>query len=159
ALADVEEVNELLNTTRALPARWSTRGDVAYLRWRYAEAPMLDYRALRLRRDGRLRGLALFRVRPRGDLWETTIAELVVPHDEQREAGLLLRGITRAAAVDHVACSFPAGSSSRRASRRGGFVPAPFGPTLVVNPLSGEPDPDPTRLTAWALSLGDLEVF
>lgn len=158
ALADEDEVTELLATTRSFPARWSTRGGVAYLRWRYADAPLLDYRALRLRRDGRLRGLALFRVRPRGELWETTIAELVVPHDEHGEAAPLLRAVSRAAAVDHVVCSFPAGSF-KRAARRGVFVPAPFGPTLVVNPFNEELEPDPTRLTAWALSLGDLEVF
>jgi len=29
----------------------------------------------------------------------------------------------------------------------------------VVNPLSDDVHPDPTDLSAWALSLGDLEVF
>lgn len=159
ALADAREVAEFLATTRSFSDRWSTRGGVAYLRWRYADAPLLDYRALRIRREGRLRGLALFRVRPRGGLWETTISELVVPRDEPMEAGLLLRGVARAATVDHIACSFPAGSFARRAARRGGFVRAPFGPTLVVNPLNDELDPDPTGLGAWGLSLGDLEVF
>lgn len=158
ALADADQVQHLLAATARF-GRWSTQGGFAYLRWRYADAPLLDYRAVRIERDGRLRGLGIFRVRPRGGLWETTVAELIVPPDELMLAGLLLRGIARAAAVDHVACSFPAGSVARRAARRRVFVPSPCGPTLVVKPLVAGLDPDPTKLAAWGLSLGDLEVF
>lgn len=157
ALAD-DELDELLATSECFPDRWSTRRDVAYLRWRYGDAP-LDYHALRIRRDGRLRGLALFRVRPRGGLWETTVAELMVPPGEFANAGLLLRGVARAAAVDHISCFFTAGSVARRVARRLAFLRSPLGPTLVVNPLVEELAPDPTTFAAWALSLGDLEVF
>lgn len=159
ALADADEINDLLATTKRFQGRWGTPGGVDYLRWRYAEAPLLDYRALRIWRGGRLRGLGLFRVRPRGSLWETTVGELILPPDGVVEAGRLLQRIARAAAVDHVTCSFPAGSTARRAARRRGFVPSPFGPTLVVNRLAEGVDPDPARLRAWGLSLGDLEVF
>jgi hypothetical protein len=38
-------------------------------------------------------------------------------------------------------------------------VRSPAGITLVANPLRDDLRPDPTRLDAWALSLGDLEVL
>ena len=63
------------------------------------------------------------------------------------------------ARVDHVACSFPPGSSPDMAARRLGSIRAPGGMTLVVNPLGHDLDPDPLDLRSWALTLGDLEVF
>ncbi|HXF72015.1 MAG TPA: GNAT family N-acetyltransferase, partial [Actinomycetota bacterium] len=51
---------ERLATPRSLP----------YLRWRYGEAPGLGYRAVVEGDPERPDGLAIFRVRPRGSLWE-----------------------------------------------------------------------------------------
>jgi GNAT superfamily N-acetyltransferase len=130
-----------------------------YLRWRYAEAPLLDYRAVAARDEGRIGGLALFRVRPRGRMWETTVAEIIVPAGDGRTAGRLLRAVVGAAAVDHLTCSFPPSSAAARATRRMGFLRSPRGVTLVVNPLAPDLAPDPSELGSWALSLGDLEVF
>ena len=64
-----------------------------------------------------------------------------------------------AAPVDHLTLHAPAGSPLARAARRCGFLPSPAGIRLVANPRSAGIEPDPTRLDAWALSLGDLEVF
>jgi hypothetical protein len=110
-------------------------------------------------RDGALRGLAIFRVRARGGLWEATVADLIVERGDAGTAGRLLAAVRRAGPVDHVACALPAGSDGARAARRRGFFPAPGGVTLVTNVLRPPLAPDPMDLRAWAFSLGDLEVF
>jgi GNAT superfamily N-acetyltransferase len=158
ALERAEEVAELLERQPAAPGRLVTARDVGYLRWRYGAAPLLDYRAVTEERAGELRGLALFRVRRRGRLWESTIAEVLAGGDGPTSRRLLRR-VAAAAPVDHLTVRPPAGSSLAGAAAMSGFVPAPGGIALVANPLRGDLRPDPTALGAWALSLGDLEVF
>jgi GNAT superfamily N-acetyltransferase len=136
----------------------ATARDLGYLRWRYGAAPLLGYRAVTDERDGELAGLAIFRVRPRGGLWETTVAEVLAGGD-QGTARRLLRRIAQAAPADHLTFAAPAGSAAAGAAARGGFLPAPAGITLVANPLAGDLRPDPSKLGSWSLSLGDLEVF
>jgi GNAT superfamily N-acetyltransferase len=138
--------------------RLSTRRDHSFLRWRYVDIPGIDYWVARGERAGR-RGLAIFRVRRRGRLLETSVADVIVPQEDASLARALFRRTVRAAPSDHVACHFPAGSTQLRAARRGGFLRAPGGPIFVVNPLSEGIEPDPMDLRSWALSLGDLEVF
>jgi hypothetical protein len=130
-----------------------------HVRWRYGSAPDLDYRALSSAADGQTNGLIIFRVRPRGVLWETTVSELIVQPDDVSTAHRLLTAARRAAAVDHLTCSFPLRSAAARAARRSGYLPAPGGLTFTVNPFTAGMQPDPTDLRSWALSLGDLEVF
>lgn len=159
ALRDEDAVSALLQVAGSELRGLHTPRDLPYLRWRYGRAPLLDYRALRVERAGRLSGLALFRVRPRGVLWEATIAELLVAPGDVGTAGRLLRGVAKSAGVDHLTCWSPPGSTAARAARRHGFLPAPSGVTFVAKPLKERMRPDPTRRESWALSLGDLEVF
>ena len=158
-LADADSVSRLLATARVPDRRLTTDDDVTYLRWRYGSVRLLDYRAMREEGPGGLRGLALFRVRPRGRLWECTVAELIVEDGDTATAGRLLRRIRQTTGVDHVAASFPSRSVQASAARRHGFVRAPGGMTMVVNPLGGVTRPDPLALASWAVRLGDLEVF
>jgi hypothetical protein len=153
-----EEMGDLLLAPQR-GHRFVTPRSPEYLRWRYASAPALDYRAVSEERGGRLAGLAIYRVRPRGQLWELTVCELLVRPGDGVTARRLLRDVVRAARVDHVTCSFPAGSLERRASRWSVFLPVPGGITFVVNHLARDVWPDPFVLRNWALSLGDLEVF
>jgi hypothetical protein len=136
----------------------ATTRDLGYLRWRYGAAPLLGYRAVTEVAGGELAGLALFRVRPRGRLWESTVAEVLAGGDPAT-ARRLLRRVTRAAPVDHLTLHAPAGTPLAAAARRAGYLPSPAGILLVANPRTAGLEPDPTRLDAWALSLGDLEVF
>jgi hypothetical protein len=129
-----------------------------YLGWRYGSAPLLGYRAVREHIGGALAGMALFRVRPRGRLWETTVAEAIVRSGDVRTTRRLLGRVVRTASVDHVSCCFPRASASQRGARAAGFLRAPGGLDLVVNPLH-EVLPDPAELESWGLNLGDLEVF
>jgi GNAT superfamily N-acetyltransferase len=157
ALKDEHAVAALLGREPAT-TRLATPRTVEYLRWRYGAAPLLDYRAVTEERGGELTGLAMFRVRPRGSLWEATVAE-VLAGGSAAVARRLLRRVALAAPVDHLTLHAPARSSLVRAARAGGFLPSPAGIHLVVNPRTAGIRPDPTRLDAWALSLGDLEVF
>jgi GNAT superfamily N-acetyltransferase len=134
----------------------ATPRSLRYLRWRYGAAPGFDYRAIRL---DDVDGFAVFRVRPRGVLWESTVAELVVGLGDVAGARRLLRAVGKAARVDHMSIHAPAGTAAARAARRSGFLRAPGGVLFVANPLREGLQPDPTHLDAWALTLGDVEVF
>ena len=153
-LERADEVAGVLAQVRPREGRLSTPRDVGYLRWRYGAAPLLDYAGVAEEVAGELRGLALFRVRPRGALWETTVAEVLVADGDRRTARRLLARVARAAAVDHLTLRAPALTAASA-----GFLPAPGGISFVVKPLRDDLEPDPSALGAWALSLGDLEVF
>ncbi|HEX6230666.1 MAG TPA: GNAT family N-acetyltransferase [Actinomycetota bacterium] len=140
-------------------SRLTTDRSLDYLRWRYADAPLLGYRAV-AETDGRdVHGMGLFRVRARGALTEAAVAEVMVREDDRRTATRLLRKIAAIAAVDHLTCSFPRRTAADRASVASGFLPIRTGPTLVVRCISEALDPDPASPRSWALSLGDAEVF
>jgi GNAT superfamily N-acetyltransferase len=148
-LADIDVPSDRIRTRRTLD----------YLQWRYADAPHLDYRAVTEHGEGRLRGLAIFRVRPCGPLWETWVVELIVPPGERETARSLLRHIRRAAPVDNLRGIFPKRTSAAHAAWRQGFIRSRFGILLFANPLRGAVQPDPTLMDSWALSLGDVEIF
>jgi GNAT superfamily N-acetyltransferase len=152
-----DEVAALLGREPVAPGLATPR-NLEYLQWRYGTAPLLDYRAVTEERGGELAGLAVFRVRPRGRLWESTIAE-VLAGSNRRTAARLLRRVAAAAGVDHLTLHAPRRSLVAGAAARSGFLPAPAGIRLVVNPRSPDLRPDPAALGAWSLSLGDLEVF
>jgi GNAT superfamily N-acetyltransferase len=157
ALTDEAALAALLAREPA-PRGLATPRTPQYLRWRYGAAPLLGYRAVIEERGGELAGLALFRVRPRGRLWESTVAE-VLAGGEVATARRLLGRVAAAARVDHLTLHAPAGTPLHRAARQAGYLPSPAGILLVANPRTPGLRPDPTRLDAWALSLGDLEVF
>jgi hypothetical protein len=129
-----------------------------YLRWRYGLASGLGYRAVSEVVGGRLAGVAVFRVRPRGELWETTISELLVPEGEVAAAKSLVSQVVEAARVDYVVGHFSDSRTADRAAGARGFFPTPAGIEFVVNSL-GDAGLDPRSLSSWGLSLGDLEVF
>jgi GNAT superfamily N-acetyltransferase len=158
-LSDSEGVSELLRRMQQPGPRLATPRSLEYLRWRYASAPVLDYRGVALRGPRGIDGLVFFRVRPRGGSWETTVSDVLVPSGNVSGAARLLRLVAMASRTDHLTCSFPRGSAASRASRRAGYLRAPGGMTLVTNPLRAGITPNPTELRSWALSLGDLEVF
>jgi GNAT superfamily N-acetyltransferase len=158
-LADEPRLADLLVEDGHRDDRLKTRRDPTYLRWRYGSASGLDYRAVRHSQGSSLRGLTIFRVRPRGRLWESTVSEVIVGPGDHRTARGLLRDVAQAARVDHLACHVPAGSAAAAAVRRSGFLPTPGGIVFTVNVLRSGLSPSPTDLRSWALSLGDVEVF
>jgi GNAT superfamily N-acetyltransferase len=157
ALERADEVTALLGREPAVPGLATPR-DLAYLRWRYGAAPLLGYRAVTEERGEELAGLAIFRVHPRGRRWETTVAEVLAGGDRRTARRLLLR-VAAAARVDHLTLHTPRRSPLAGAAAASGFLPSGAGIRLVVNPLAPDLGPDPRDPAAWALSLGDLEVF
>lgn len=139
--------------------RLRTPKTVDYLRWRYAAVPRLQYYAIHTEDSAGPTGLAIFRVRARGTLRETALAEMFVRPGDSRTARRLLKAVAAAARTDHVAVSFPRKSAPNSAAMRSRFVRAPGGIHFVVNHLDRDHMPDPASISSWALSLGDLEVF
>lgn len=147
-LADPDPVERLLKTVPAAN-HYRTDRTPAYLRWRYAFAD-LHYRAVTVGATP-ADGICVFRVRQRGDALEATICELLVPDDDPRTRRLLLARVRRASGADYLIWS--GGSLPARA----GFVPLPKqGPILTWRALA---QTDAPAMDAWALTLGDLELF
>lgn len=156
-LVDAAGVAELLADSHPAGQRLATEADVDYLRWRYE--PLLgDYRAVTEHEGGRLKGLAIFGLRQRGELWEGSVCELLVRPGDRRTASRLLRRIAGAAPLDYLAAVPPGGSDAARTLARAGFVRAPIGGrALGVTLYHDGVTPDPRRREAWSLSFGDLE--
>ncbi|MGH8883796.1 MAG: GNAT family N-acetyltransferase [Egibacteraceae bacterium] len=157
-LADSDGVGALLAAATPAKGRLRTDRSVAYLRWRYGEAPGLDYRALALHHGTELVGLAVGRPRWRGRLAEFTLSDVLVRHGDRQTARRLLRA-TAHTGVDHVTAHLASGTEPAILAKGCGFIAIPGrGMTLVANPLTTL-RPDPLRLASWCCSLGDLEVF
>ena len=159
ALADPGLPALLGEAGAAATARLATPRDAVFLGWRYGSTPMLEYHGVREHVGGALAGVALFRVRRRGSLWEASVADIIVRPGDVWTARRLLRRVARAASVDHVACSFPLGSEQARAARGPAILRPRGGPTLTAKAVRGDLRPDPYECRSWALCLGDLEVF
>lgn len=146
----------LLEAAAAPTQRLTTPKDLDFLRWRYGAGSSLDYRAFTHSHGGNEEGLVIFRVKRRGALWETAIAELITRPGDRGAARKLLGEVVRAAPVHHLTlvdgAEMPMGA-------RPAFLRSPSPMTLVVNPFHDGIRPDPTRSASWALTLGDVEVF
>jgi GNAT superfamily N-acetyltransferase len=151
------DASQLLQSTKG-DSRIRSNRSIEYLRWRYGSASGLGYYAVSEVVGGRLAGVAIFRVRPRGQLWETTISELLVQPGYRGIGRSLVAKIVAAARVDYVVSHFSGSATANRATRSSGFLPTPAGIRLAVNSLSPT-HPDPRSMSSWGLSLGDVEVF
>jgi GNAT superfamily N-acetyltransferase len=132
--------------------RLRTVRDGEYLRWRYT---FEDYRAVHSEGSRGGEGIAIFRARRWGRLWGLDVCELIVEGDDPGLTRTLLRRVRESASADFVRCSFP----SRVAAARHGFAQYPGRTTLMTTPLRERLSPDPTRMSSWALTGGDLELL
>jgi GNAT superfamily N-acetyltransferase len=145
-LRDESSVVQLLQSLPE-PAALRTRWSPEYLRWRYG-TPLLAYRAIAAP-GGVQDGIAFFRIRGRGEAREAALCDLIAAGGEAGGEAALTRAVTRAADADYVI-------------RLGGGLVAPGGlvrlpgqgPLLTWRALRSLVPPD-----AWALSLGDIELF
>ncbi|OPC80249.1 GNAT family N-acetyltransferase [Embleya scabrispora] len=136
--------------------RTALTGD--FLRWRYGEAPGLDYRIVASYKNGELTGVVFGRPRLRGPLVEFTLSQMVVRPGDRDTARTLFSGVAMSG-CDHVATHLPRGSEAARAARYAGYATPPrTGMLLVARPVHPHPI-DVHDLRSWQLSLGDLEVF
>jgi GNAT superfamily N-acetyltransferase len=121
-----------------------------YVRWRYGFAA-LAYRAVTLDDDLRS-GLALFRLRRRGPALECALCDVVAPAGASGAPRALVRRVVRECGADYVI------RIGGPAIDRSGFVRVPGqGPVLTWYALAH--DPPGGRLSDWALTLGDVELF
>jgi GNAT superfamily N-acetyltransferase len=153
-------VDDLLSRAYQPARRLHTARDTAYLTWRYAEVPGLDYRAIPVLSGGRLVGLGIGRSRTRGTLQEFTLSEVIHAADDQPTARSVLRAAARDAGADYVATHVAPGTPTAAALVRAGYVTTGrVGLTLTTLPLGDDLPVDPRLSTSWAFTLGDLEVF
>ena len=144
-LADASTLDALLASRPPTP-RLRTRHDAASLRWRFG-TPLLAYRAI-VARGGLEDGVAILRVRARGDAREAALCEVIAPHDDPRARRDLVRAVRRGVDADYVL---------RLGTERDGLLPLPGqGPVLTWRAVTETSAPP---LDAWALSLGDIELF
>ena len=148
ALSDAASLDDLLRT-RPASAALRTRTTAEHLRWRYG-TPLLHYRVV-TGPGGIGDGFAAFRVRRRGPAREVVLADVIAPGDDPRKRRSLARAVARLHAGDYVLrLGGPAVSAD-------GFLRVPRqGPVLTRRAVNAEA---PTDLAAWALTLGDVELF
>lgn len=139
--------------------RLATDRSLAYLRWRYAEAPGLDYRVVVLGRADAPDGVAFGRPRRRGGRAELTLSELVVADGDGRALRALGLLVAAQSGCDHVATVAGPDPSAAVALRKAAYLAVPGrGITLTSRPLRAV-RPAPVELASWRFSLGDLELF
>lgn len=147
---------------RGWNARLHTPRDRAYLSWRYADIPGLEYRSL-WTADGDDLTAILFRTRMRRSMREVLISE-VLSHGErparERQLETLLERLRAESDADYLVAASPEGSAEASVLRGAGFRRAPSGPSLMIRPLSGSRLGDAELASDWwQLSIGDLEIF
>jgi asparagine synthase (glutamine-hydrolysing) len=147
AFADDGAVAALLKASDVRDERIRTDRSPEYLRWRYP-APHLGYRVVTLGGDV-ADGAACFRLRRRGASVEATVGDVLVPGDDPSGRRALLREIARQSGADYLLLL--------GASVRDRVVPlVGQGPTLVWRAVRHTEMP---AADAWALSMGDVELF
>ena len=145
-LADAQAVADLLGSLEP-SERFRTRWDVERLRWRFG-TELLGYRAV-VASDGIRGGLALVRVRRRGNARELVIAALFVPGGDASARRSLARRVRHAARAD--------ADYALAAGAVPGFIPAPGGgPALTTRSLSVAA---PTSVDEFDFAMGDIELF
>jgi hypothetical protein len=146
AFADDDAIARLLAGRPAAKAL-RTRLDAGVLRWRYT-GKLLGYRAVLLGATV-ADGVAVVRVRRRGDAREVALVQLLAPSGARRARSRLVRKVIAAARgdADYVLAI----------GRPPGFVPLPaLGPLLTARTVATQA---PTRAAEFELTLGDVELF
>lgn len=146
-LAATREVADLLVALPATPGVLRTHRSPAFLAWRYGYAP-LCYRAMLL--TGSVAdGIALFRLRRRGQATEATICDVLVPDADPRRVRRLMAMILRRSRAEVAVHLGPA-------LRTGSLPLVGQGPTLVWRDVCESSMPG---LRQWSLSMGDVELL
>jgi GNAT superfamily N-acetyltransferase len=144
----VSDVAGLLEASRPAGGRLHTERTPAYLAWRYG-FPALRYRAM-VTPGGPTDGFVVFRLRRRGPALEAALCETVVPDGDERLAARLVRQVLRETGADHAV-------EIGRPRPTRGVLPVPGqGPVLTWREVTDAAMPP---ADAWALGLGDIELF
>jgi GNAT superfamily N-acetyltransferase len=121
----------------------------AFLAWRYGYKP-LGYRVF-LSPTSPVDGLAVFRLRHRGNAIEAAVCDVLVPRGDPAKVRVLMRGLARVTGADYLI------RLSHVFASPGPFIRVPrVGPMLTCRPLHDHQVP---RLAQWDLSMGDVEML
>jgi GNAT superfamily N-acetyltransferase len=147
-LAEHDTIARLL-ASRTRSPRMRTRSTPEYLRWRYG-SPLVEYRAV-VPPEGLETGLAIFRVRRRGQAREAVLCEILVAEDDVHRRRHLVHRVVRAVDADYVI------GIDARVICSEGLVRLPRqGPILAWRGLADALMP---ALPDWHVGLGDVELF
>lgn len=152
ALADEAFVERVLSGPGPIE-RISTAYDVDFLRWRYGQQG--HYRAVVSERPRAGAGIAIFRTQMHGRFSVARVCELLTERDDETVLRELVRQVRQMARADFLVSAF----TSSRAAGRCGLVRSRRTAMIAANPLHDGLVPNPTQASAWALSLGDLELI
>ena len=137
--------------------RLHTARTAEYVRWRYEAIPGFDYRA---RADGR--AAVFFTARDRSGRRELTFVDVLMESSPAgaRASRRLIAGVLRDAGCDYAATAAPACPWEAAALASAGFLPAPrVGPWLTSRANGDGAPADLLERSAWACTIGDLELF
>jgi GNAT superfamily N-acetyltransferase len=143
-----DAVDELL-ASQPTPNGLRTRRSRGYLLWRYGN-DALGYRAV-LADDHVERGVAVFRIRRRGRATEVVLCDVLVPDGDANLERALARRVAHLGGADYVL------RIGARPVTADPFLRIPrIGPVLACRSLTTSA---PTALSAWQLTMGDVELF
>ena len=144
-LSDARTLQSLLDSLPRV-ASLRTRHTAKTLEWRYG-SELLSYRIV-TGAAGIEDGIAVVRVRQRGDAREAALCEVIAPNDDARARKALVKAVTNQVDADYVL---------RLGTNRDGLLPLPKqGPILTWR---GVTETEMPTLDNWLLTLGDIELF
>jgi GNAT superfamily N-acetyltransferase len=131
-----------------------------YLYWRYGKHPTIPYWTVCTEDGGQLQSCAIFRANTRFGMKEIVLCELLLSHSDEGPARRLLDLLRASVRAEYLVAYFAEGSLHRRIVDRWGFRAVPGrGMHFTVRPLASNLSPDPTSISSWQLTMGDLELF
>jgi hypothetical protein len=142
---------DVLLAAQPAVAALRTRRTRRFLSWRYGNEA-LGYRVALLEEGELAAGFAVFRRRRRGRAVEAVLCDVLAPHGHDPTLRRLVRQVAGLADADYLI------RLDRRAVTRDPFLRLPgAGPVLACRPL--DETAAPTDRRAWALTMGDVELF
>jgi GNAT superfamily N-acetyltransferase len=161
-LLDSEAAGTLTLDGDGEAGRLETARSPAFLRWRYAAVPGIEYRAAWRSAAGDV-AATIVRGRIRRGRRELSLSE-VLASGSRGSARLLAELLAELGEqvkrdADYLVATASRQTRRHRILRRGGFRTLPTAtPRLTVRPLAAT-SPEPTLWSSWSLSTGDLELF
>lgn len=150
--------------------KYCTLRDLAYLKWRYLDIPLRNYRMYKITREGMITAIIVFRITEFFGLKTVSILELM-KYDEpesKTSAGVLLNWLSTQARnhqLDLMMMAFQDLSTGKITPSKHGFLPVPvrFLPQSLEFILRIHLEKGNIRgildFNNWYLSLGDLDTF
>ncbi|CAB4943656.1 unannotated protein [freshwater metagenome] len=144
-LSDARGLQALLDSLPRVAAL-RTRHTAETLEWRFG-SELLSYRIVTVG-GGVEDGIAVVRVRQRGDAREAALCEVIAPDDNAKARKALVKTVTKQVDADYVLSL---------GVNRDGLLPLPRqGPILTWR---GVTETEIPALNRWVLTLGDIELF